>query len=166
VLVALEMWELFQEMDSDASGLLEAPEVARLALSLGRLLSERELADAMGQMDRDNSGGVDFSELMGWWTANKNKKGKWVGMLKERQRERAWSVETKQRLAEAEARRRGRVAVVTPLAEAAMSRIFRYLTDRKLKVADIFNLIDADESDDVEPIELQVPPAAHRRGSL
>jgi hypothetical protein len=37
---------------------------------------------------------------------------------------------------------------------------------RKLKVADIFNLIDADESDDVEPIELQVPPAAHRRGSL
>ena len=123
------MWELFQEMDSDASGLLEAPEVARLALSLGRLLSERELADAMGQMDRDNSGGVDFSELMGWWTANKNKKGKWVGVLKERQRERAWSVETKQRLAEAEARRRGRVAVVTPLAEAAMSRIFRYLTD-------------------------------------
>ena len=72
-----EMWELFQEMDSDASGLLEREEVSKLAYTLGRLLSERDLSDAMGLMDKDGSGGVDFPEFLTWWLANKNEKGKW-----------------------------------------------------------------------------------------
>ena len=76
-------------------------------------------------------------------------------MLKERQRERAWSLESKRRLAEAADRRKGRAPVVSSLAEEAMSRIFEYMAERKFKVADIFNLVDADMSDDVEPHELQ-----------
>eukprot|EP01052_Picozoa_sp_SAG31_P043389 SAG31_NODE_7210_length_1754_cov_2.098489_1_plen_303_part_00 len=83
-------------------------------------------------------------------------------MLKERQRERAWAAESKRRLAEAEARRKGRVPVVSSLAEEAMARIFQYLTERKFKVADIFNLVDADMSDNIEPAELQ--ETLHRLG--
>jgi hypothetical protein len=61
-----DMWELFQDLDSDGSGSLEIDEFARLAESLGRRLSERECKAAMAEMDQDGSGAIEFEEFASW----------------------------------------------------------------------------------------------------
>ena len=61
-----EIWETFQDLDSDGSGSLEIDEFARLAESLGRRLSERECKAAMAEMDQDGSGAIDFDEFASW----------------------------------------------------------------------------------------------------
>ena len=65
--------------------------------------SRREIADAMAEMDEDNSGSISFQELADWWQANRNSKGRGVAMMKDRAQERKWAQETKRRIAEAEA---------------------------------------------------------------
>ena len=62
-------------MDDDQSGELEAEEFANMAMKLGRVLSAREIADAMAEMDEDNSGSISFQELADWWQTNRNSKG-------------------------------------------------------------------------------------------
>jgi hypothetical protein len=123
-----EIYELFRDVDRDRSGLLEVAEFAELAQSLGRALSQRDCRDAMAEMDEDGSGEVDFEEFAAWWAKNKNSKGRWVGMVKDRARERAWAAETTRRIAEAEAP--AAEVVVHPLAVEAFGLIFRHLQVR------------------------------------
>ena len=148
-----ELWELFQDMDDDQSGELEAEEFANMAMKLGRVLSAREIADAMAEMDEDNSGSVSFQELADWWQANRNSKGRWVAMMKDRAQERKWAQETKRRIAEAEAA--PAEVVVSPLAVEAFGVIFRHLQERKLKMSDLFALMDRDGGGEIDIMELE-----------
>ena len=146
------MWELFQDMDDDASGALEVEEFAQLAESLGRKLSERECRDAMAEMDADGSGAIDFEEFANWWAKNKNSKGRWVGMVKDRAREKAWAAETKRRIAESEAQ--PAEVVVPVLAVEAFGVILRHLQDRKLMMADLFAMMDRDGGGEIDIAEM------------
>lgn len=65
--------DMFKEMDSDNSKLLDRGEVQRLASLIGVVLDEEELSSAMAEMDKDGSGEVDFSEFYDWWCSDKSK---------------------------------------------------------------------------------------------
>ena len=56
-------------------------ELAELAKSLGRDLSEPELDSAMAVMDADGSGEVDLQEFTEWFKKNKEEKGGLFGGL-------------------------------------------------------------------------------------
>lgn len=57
---------IFDAIDDDASGFLDRAELGNLAQRAGRHLSERQLDDAMRQMDVDGSGQVDLDEFIDW----------------------------------------------------------------------------------------------------
>ena len=59
--------QLFAQIDVNGDGLLDAEEIAGLAMKLGKKLSEAELADAMKDMDGDGDGSVDVDEFAAWW---------------------------------------------------------------------------------------------------
>eukprot|EP01052_Picozoa_sp_SAG31_P030180 SAG31_NODE_3075_length_4712_cov_2.262302_3_plen_761_part_00 len=73
--------DLFNDMDADGSGSVDASEVAALAEQLGSPLDEAELAAAMQEMDADGSGEVDFDEFCGWWARQQESKGKFAAAL-------------------------------------------------------------------------------------
>ena len=56
-------------LDDDGSGLLDREEVALLMefFSGEDEVSEKEIDKAMGDMDDDGSGEVDFPEFLEWW---------------------------------------------------------------------------------------------------
>jgi|EP01049_Picozoa_sp_SAG25_P003792 calmodulin len=58
---------LFEQLDKDRSGTLNADEVLHLAAAGGRRLSKRQVKNAMAEMDVDGSGEVDFDEFERWW---------------------------------------------------------------------------------------------------
>ena len=58
---------LFEELDDDGSGQLEAEEMSQLAFRLGVVLTEADLAEAMVEMDTDMSGEIDFDEFNQWF---------------------------------------------------------------------------------------------------
>jgi hypothetical protein len=62
-----EARRLFQTVDKDRSGLLDAGEVKQLAKKLKLELSEEDAQIAMEKMDADGSGEVDFDEFFGWY---------------------------------------------------------------------------------------------------
>ena len=64
-----EAQKLFVQVDRDASGWLERDEVRLLVASLGRLLGEGELDEAMAEMDANGDELVDFGEFFKWWLA-------------------------------------------------------------------------------------------------
>jgi hypothetical protein len=73
-------------------------------------------------------------------------------MVKDRARERAWAAETKRRIADAEAQ--PEEVVVPLLAVEAFSAILRHLQERKLKMADLFAMMDRDGGGEIEVDEL------------
>lgn len=62
-----EIRELFDEVDTDGSGEVDATEVAQLVQNLGIKMNSSELQDAMAKMDSDGSGEVEFEEFYHWW---------------------------------------------------------------------------------------------------
>jgi Ca2+-binding EF-hand superfamily protein len=62
-----EVRELFDEVDTDGSGEVDAAEVAQLVQNLGIKMNPSELQDAMAKMDIDGSGEVEFEEFYHWW---------------------------------------------------------------------------------------------------
>eukprot|EP01052_Picozoa_sp_SAG31_P042607 SAG31_NODE_6821_length_1878_cov_1.327150_2_plen_364_part_00 len=80
-----QLLQLFDEIDTDGSGLLDREEVANLAESLGAPLSTSELDQAMLEMDEDGSGEVDFEEFRLWFSKQEegggNGKSKWAQAL-------------------------------------------------------------------------------------
>lgn len=59
--------KLFDEIDSDGSGLLDIKEIPKLAGKLGIRLTPEKQQAAMQEMDADGSGEVDFEEFWQWW---------------------------------------------------------------------------------------------------
>eukprot|EP01045_Picozoa_sp_COSAG04_P003363 COSAG04_NODE_136_length_23756_cov_16.820645_10_plen_510_part_00 len=57
---------LFNDIDEDGGGTLDADEIWRLCRDMGAELDARELKEAMREMDADGSGEVDFEEFHGW----------------------------------------------------------------------------------------------------
>jgi hypothetical protein len=61
--------DLFDELDLDASGSLDAAEVRQLLRVLGKDASDLSLRVLMRELDADGSGSVQFDELWAWWTS-------------------------------------------------------------------------------------------------
>jgi hypothetical protein len=59
---------LFNLMDDDNSGFLDAVQVAALYAQMGKKLNPQQLTDAMAEMDSDGGGKVELDEFMKWWT--------------------------------------------------------------------------------------------------
>eukprot|EP01051_Picozoa_sp_SAG22_P002373 SAG22_NODE_104_length_20159_cov_5.877517_12_plen_109_part_00 len=59
--------DLFKLMDEDDGGFLDRGEIRQMAVLMGKNLSEKELWQAMSEMDEDGSGEVDFEEFYEWW---------------------------------------------------------------------------------------------------
>jgi Ca2+-binding EF-hand superfamily protein len=55
--------QLFQKVDTDGGGNIEAEEVAALSARLGHPLTKPQLQEAMDEMDADGSGEVDLQEF-------------------------------------------------------------------------------------------------------
>lgn len=60
---------LFNQLDQDDSGSLDAKEVEALVSQLGEQFSTSELGAMMKELDADNSGDVSFEEFRIWWDA-------------------------------------------------------------------------------------------------
>lgn len=58
---------MFSDLDSDNSGTLDPRELQALASALGSTLSDHEISEAMSQVDKDGSGGVDLYEFLEWY---------------------------------------------------------------------------------------------------
>jgi calmodulin len=64
-----EALAMFNTVDEDRSGLLDAGELKTLTRMFGVELTDEELEMAMLQIDNDGSGEVDFDEFYVWWKA-------------------------------------------------------------------------------------------------
>merc|ERR1711924_534308 len=70
-----QLKKLFEEVDVDCSGALEASEVHQLAVKLGVELSPTELKDAMYRMGQGSaSNQIDFDNFANWWRSNSRDK--------------------------------------------------------------------------------------------
>ena len=58
-----EVWDVFQQCDTDGSGTIDTEEVAALCKKLGVRLTEEELEDAIDKMDKDGNGTVEYDEF-------------------------------------------------------------------------------------------------------
>ena len=62
-----EVKEIFDEIDTDASGELHRDEVQSLLTMLGVKLNIEEMDSTMKDLDADGSGEVNFTEFFNWW---------------------------------------------------------------------------------------------------
>lgn len=67
---------LFDELDSDGSGFLDADEVKELCKKLGKSLNKSDVEAALNAMDADGSGEISFGEFQPWWEAENVKAAK------------------------------------------------------------------------------------------
>lgn len=70
-----EIRDLFNLIDEDGSGTLEASEIQGLAKELGKPMTDVEVQDAMEEMDADGSGEVDWEEFLFWWQDQRTRPG-------------------------------------------------------------------------------------------
>jgi Ca2+-binding EF-hand superfamily protein len=70
-----EARQLFDEIDADRGGTLDRSEIKQLAKRLGKRLSEKQLHEAMMEMDADGSGEVAFDEFVSWWKGYQDRGG-------------------------------------------------------------------------------------------
>eukprot|EP01047_Picozoa_sp_COSAG01_P004196 COSAG01_NODE_136_length_24438_cov_243.426711_6_plen_1982_part_00 len=80
---------MFDQLDEDHSGILDADEVQNLTGALGMIMDSEELEYAMREMDQDGSGAVDFDEFFTWWKAHKDQKDWFLTQLQSRSAEEA-----------------------------------------------------------------------------
>ena len=59
--------QTFDTYDADGSGTIDKNELAKLSKELGHSLSDRELEDALKDLDTNEDGVIDFSEFQRWW---------------------------------------------------------------------------------------------------
>eukprot|EP01043_Picozoa_sp_COSAG02_P092879 COSAG02_NODE_29449_length_569_cov_0.736170_1_plen_106_part_00 len=59
--------EIWEEVDENGDGRLDASEVTRVLSGMGKELTEAEAAEAFAEMDKDGSGEIDFDEAFAWW---------------------------------------------------------------------------------------------------
>ena len=56
------MQEVWEQVDKNGDGRLDASEVTRVFNDMGKELTEAEAAEAFAEMDKDGSGEIDFDE--------------------------------------------------------------------------------------------------------
>jgi Ca2+-binding EF-hand superfamily protein len=61
------VYQLFHEMDEGHKDYLMPQEFGKLTASLGIILSDHELADAVKQIDEDGNGQIEVDEYLDWW---------------------------------------------------------------------------------------------------
>jgi hypothetical protein len=71
----------FQHFDEDHSGFIDIEELNNLILSLGITLSEKELQEAVHELDLDQSGKIDQKEFLSWWINRTEKVRKGGGLI-------------------------------------------------------------------------------------
>ena len=64
-----ELSTLFQQLDADADGRIDVPELLSLALSLGRRWGDTQAIAAMRAIDNDGDGLVSFDQFYAWYAA-------------------------------------------------------------------------------------------------
>lgn len=57
----------FKKFDKDGSGYLDLEELRALIDSLGAKFTDKEMADALKELDSDGSGQIEESEFISWW---------------------------------------------------------------------------------------------------
>jgi Ca2+-binding EF-hand superfamily protein len=58
----------FSKFDKDGSGYLNAEEFNALLFSLGADFTEEETREALDEIDTDDTGSIECSEFVAWWT--------------------------------------------------------------------------------------------------
>jgi len=58
---------LFSRFDADDSREIDAAELQRLLASLGKEMSDAEVAETLALLDADGNGAVSYDEFMVWW---------------------------------------------------------------------------------------------------
>ena len=61
------MQEVWEQVDENGDGHLDAAEVTRVLKDMGKELTDAEAAEAFALMDKDGSGEIDFDEAFAWW---------------------------------------------------------------------------------------------------
>ena len=61
------MYQSFKHYDTDRSGEIDFSELFNLIKGLGIKLEKHEVADALQQLDKDNSGTVSYEEFQKYW---------------------------------------------------------------------------------------------------
>jgi len=64
---------MFERYDLSGDGSIGPKELRAMCASMGKTLSDAELAEAMAQLDVDGSGQVGFDEFYAWWKAGLSK---------------------------------------------------------------------------------------------
>ena len=59
--------ETFDTYDADGSGTIDKNELAKLCLELGHSLNDKQLEEALKDLDTNEDGVIDFSEFQRWW---------------------------------------------------------------------------------------------------
>jgi hypothetical protein len=72
---------VFESVDGDGNGLLDAEELQTLVHRLGLQLSAAQIPQVLSMIDLDNSGEVDFEEFFSWYAENKDKRNFGLGGL-------------------------------------------------------------------------------------
>jgi hypothetical protein len=57
----------FKKFDKDGSGFLDLEELRALIDSLGAKFTDKEMSDALKELDSDGSGQIEESEFISWW---------------------------------------------------------------------------------------------------
>lgn len=60
-------WEIFSHFDKDGSGVVDIHDLRELCIEFGHFLTDAELTSAMGELDEDGNGTIDYEEFVEWW---------------------------------------------------------------------------------------------------
>lgn len=71
----------FKRFDADNSGMMDSKELRLLFAELGASFSDKEMAEALKELDGDGSGQVDEQEFADWWTNRSLNKRKGGGLI-------------------------------------------------------------------------------------
>lgn len=62
-----EVKQCFKRFDLDGNGYIDKQELAALSLKLGHALDEKQLNDALHDLDLNHDGTIDFEEFCRWY---------------------------------------------------------------------------------------------------
>ncbi len=64
--------QVFNLFDTDGSGEIDAKEFHDLIYSMGKIMTDEEVAKYLAVLDRDGNGSISFDEFFDWWCTRDN----------------------------------------------------------------------------------------------